>query len=170
MPPSRPKSGGGAESLPALCACRWASRMPRTLSRTSSKRSRRLGTDDPPAEASGMAAADQRSRRAFDRQDGMETITHGQSPSTLWGSLHFERRRCVMMNGWGFGGTGAWLMVLLSIVVVLAVIAGVVCLVGGLGGSGTAGGSTLQAGFRESRQYDSSDNGEDDDDRQKDHE
>lgn len=48
-----------------------------------------------------------------------------------------------MMNGWGFGGTGAWLMVLLSTVVVLAVIAGVVLLVRGLGGSGTAGGSTL---------------------------
>jgi len=57
-----------------------------------------------------------------------------------------------MMNGWGFGGTGAWLMVLLSIVVVLAVIAGVVLLVRGLGGSGTTGGSTLQAGLRESPQ------------------
>ena len=58
-----------------------------------------------------------------------------------------------MMNGWSFGGTGAWLMVLLSIVVVAAVIAGVVFLVRGLGGSGTAGGSTPpQAGPRESPQ------------------
>ena len=57
-----------------------------------------------------------------------------------------------MMNRWGFGGTGAWLVVLLSIVVV-AVIAGVVLLVRGLGGSGTAGGSTPpQAGPRESPQ------------------
>jgi putative membrane protein len=57
-----------------------------------------------------------------------------------------------MMNGWGFGGTGAWLMVLLSIVAV-AVIAGVVFLVRGLGGSGTAGDSTPpQAGPRESPQ------------------
>ena len=57
-----------------------------------------------------------------------------------------------MMNRWGFGGTGAWLMVLLSIVVV-AVIAGVVLLVRGLGGSGAAGGSRPpQAGPRESPQ------------------
>jgi len=57
-----------------------------------------------------------------------------------------------MMNGWGFGGTGAWLMVLLSIVVAVAVIAGVVFLVRGLGGSGTAGDSTPQAGLRDSPQ------------------